>query len=163
MESNIILKCMICKKYLLPSVYGKLLEKYIIKQFKMENSINNISGDAIVKNKNYEIKVSLGNKNGIFNIVQLRPDHMIDYYIILLYNIHENKKNFGKVYILKINSNIMNDIILHHGSYAHGTIIKNGIISKNNFIGKKYEYALRPKYNSILWNKLIKYNIYIYE
>lgn len=155
-------KCIYCKKYLSPTQWGPLLEKHIKKLFNLSNPINNISGDGLsLSNKKIEIKVSLGGSSGNFNIVQIRPDHDIDYYIILLYDLYSDSK--GKEYWLLIPSYKLYELIIEYGSYAHGTINKLGPINNNTIYGNNNEYALRFNPNikdenkpKKIWNLLIE-------
>ncbi len=161
-EQNILYKCIYCRKYLSSNEWSPLLEKYVKNLFILKNKENNISGDALsLNNYKIEIKVSLGQTNGQFNFVQIRPDHDISYYIFLIYNCFEDE--YGKIYWFLIPSNDLYDFVLKYGSYAHGTIKKLGKISKDNFYNKNNEYCLRPNcikkktIGYILWNEIIKY------
>lgn len=130
---------------------------YIKNLFSLKKPLNNTSGDGrSLNNKNIEIKVSLGNTKGQFNFVQIRPDHEIDYYIFMCYNVHDG--DIGKIYWFLCPSYKIYKLIPKYGGYAHGTIKKNGIITLDNMFGHNYEYALRPTsmHNTRLWDKLIK-------
>ena len=61
--------------------YGPLLEHDIKNIFDIKPRINTNSGDGVINNKNIEIKVTLGDKKGGFNFVQIRPNHDIHYYL----------------------------------------------------------------------------------
>jgi acetone carboxylase gamma subunit len=56
----------------------------------------------------------------------------------------------------------MKTLIEHYGSYAHGTIKKQGLITKDNIENNDYEYCLRPKFNinDALWKELNRYICY---
>ena len=159
-ETNLLHKCIYCKKYLSSNQWGPLLEKHVKKIFFINKPINNLSGDGNSKNnKNIEIKISLGQKNGQFNFVQIRPDHNIDFYIFMCYNMYDDK--IGKIYWFLCPANKLYKLILLYGEYAHGTKEKLGDINSNNMFGHNYEYALRPNpiskgIKNQLWNKLIK-------
>ena len=144
-EPDLLKKCLLCKKYLTSSQWSMLLENYIKKLFNMEKAIDNISGDGytIETQKRIEIKVSLGtNDTGGFNFVQLRPDHTLDYYLFLTYNIYEEE--IGKLYWFLCKPEYLYKLLPEYGGYAHGTIEINGPITKENIYGKSHEYALRP-------------------
>lgn len=154
-ECNILYKCVYCKKFLSSSQWGPLLEKYIKKIFLLENPIDHFSGDALSKNgKNIEIKVSLGDTKGQFNFVQIRPDHTIDYYIFMCYNV--NKDDIGKIYWFLCPSKKLYELLPIYGSYAHGTVKKLGKIKEDNIYGNNHEFALRtnPNKNNDLWKEL---------
>jgi hypothetical protein len=157
LECNILYKCIYCKKYLSSNQWGPLLETYIKKLFLLGKPINHVSGDGrSVNGKTIEIKVSLGDLKGQFNFVQIRPDHDIDYYIFMCYNLNDGE--LGKVYWFLCPSNKLYKLLPKYGGYAHGTIQKFGKIELSNIYGHKYEYALSPTptSNTKLWKKLIK-------
>lgn len=159
-ENNILYKCILCKKYLSATQWGPLLETYIKKIFNFSKPDDEISGDCKSKNnKNIEIKVSLGDNKEQFNFVQIRPDHKIDYYLLLCYNVNEDE--FGKIYWFLGKSKELYKLIPKYGGYAHGTIAKHGKIDDKTLFGKNLEFALRPKLKGKnkqheLWNELIK-------
>ena len=66
------------------------------------------------------------------NFVQLRPDHIIDYYLFVGYNLFED--TYGKVYTFLIPSNDIHELIINYGSYSHGTVFKLGNITKDNIL-----------------------------
>ena len=148
--------------YIVKSIYhqingGPLLETYIKNLFSLKKPINRISGDGrSLNDKNIEIKVSLGDLKGRFNFVQIRPDHDIDYYIFMCYNVHDDE--LGKIYWFLCPSKQLYELLPRYGCYAHGTIQKLGKIVMTNIYGHNYEYAIRPNpvNNTSLWNKLIE-------
>lgn len=77
---------------------------------------------------------------------------------------YENE-TIGKGYIFKIPSQVMYDLIVRYGGYAHGTCAKLGKITQDNIKGRNCEYALRcdPNMkkgkNFELWNKFMKYEV----
>lgn len=160
--STLIDKCILAREYLSPQSTD--IEKIIKYDLNMDDTINEISGDGRKNGINYEIKFSGHAKKSKLNFVQIRPDHNIDYYIFVCYNMHSNKSLKGKAYILKIPSNDLYDIIINYGGYAHGTYSILGKITKENIKGRNCEYALRCNPNSLegtkdykLWRKLLKY------
>ena len=156
-ECNLLYKCIYCKKYLSSNQWGPLLETHIKKLFSLKKPINHVSGDGrSLNDKNVEIKVSLGDLKGQFNFVQIRPDHEIDYYIFMCYNVFADE--LGKIYWFLCPSNKLYELLPKYGGYAHGTIQKFGKIEMTNIYGHNYEYAIRPNpiNNTHLWNKLIK-------
>lgn len=160
-ETNLLYKCIFCKKYLTSQQWSRLLEKHIKKTFSLNKAIDNISGDGLSKNnKKIEIKISLQDKNGQFNFVQIRPDHNIDYYILLCYNLFETK--FGKIYWFLCPSKDLYELLPKYGDYAHGTKTRLGEIKDDNIHGHNHEYVLRPNplikksKSKQLWDVLIE-------
>jgi len=144
--------------------YGSLLEKYIIVKFKYsKNKANNCIGDCNKNGNNLEIKVSLGGVNhDKFNYVQIRPSHDCNTYLLTAYYLsYDNIETEGELFIFKISKNEIKNLILKYGSYAHGTVKKNGIITIENLNDKNNinEYALRPKINDNCWKELMKFYI----
>lgn len=143
--------------------WSMVLEQHIRTKFKIRTKNDNTSGDGCsLNNKNIEIKVSLGGKNKGFNFVQIRPDHNIDYYIILCYDLYD-QCDLGKIYWMLCPSKDLYELIPRYGSYAHGNICNNGVITSDNIYGRNLEYALRPNPYSgkntkgfMLWNILIQ-------
>lgn len=140
-ENDILKKCILCKKYLSSNQWGILLENFIREHFLLDKSNNKTSGDAKSKDKTFEIKVSLGDIKGQLSFVQLRPDHKIDYYIFLTYNLFDDK--LGKIYWFLCKSNDLYDLLPEFGQYAHGTTEKLGEITIDNIYNQNHEYALR--------------------
>lgn len=155
-------KCILSRMYLSPQ--STHMEKIIKNDLGIKNAINNLSGDGCKRNINYEIKISIHSKKCKLNFVQLRPDHNIDFYILIYYNMYYNN-NIGKAYIFKIPTNIIYDLIIKYGGYAHGTFNKLGRINCNNLKGRNCEYSLRcspnikSEKNIKLWNELLKYEV----
>jgi len=141
-EKDLLKKCVYCKYYLSSQVYGQLLQEYLKEKYMISDPLDHLSGDGVKNGKNIEIKVSLGDAKGQINIVQIRPSHKIDYYMILAYNLFEGE--YGGAYLLIIPANEIYSLIPEYGCYAHGTVVKNGKITLNNMYGHSYEYALRP-------------------
>jgi hypothetical protein len=161
-ETDLLKKCILCRYHLSSQSWSIIMENFIKDKLKLNNKKDETSGDCSKLDKNYEIKVSLGTSSGQINIVQIRPDHKIDYYIIVCYNIHEEV--LGKVYTFLIPSNKIYTLIVEYGSYAHGTTSKLGLITDKNIFGRNLEYCLRPNplKNNIakkLWNEFLKYEI----
>lgn len=128
---------------------------------------NNTSGDGCKNNINYEIKSSLHAKKSALNFVQIRPDHDIDFYIFVAFNLHESgdEEGTGKAYIFKIPSDTVYKLVVQYGGYAHGTNSKLGKITYDNMKGKSCEYALRCNPNMTkgksfkLWQELLKFEV----
>ena len=78
-------------------------------------------------------------------------------------NIDNN--SIGNSYIFKIPAEIIYDLIVCYGGYAHGTCNKLGEITHANLKGRNCEYALRcdPNVkkgkNFKLWNEFMKYKV----
>ena len=154
-------KCIIARNYLSPQSTD--LENLIKLDLKIGCPINKTSGDGHKNGKNYEIKTSIHATESKINFVQIRPDHNVDDYIFVTYNMYEN--DIGKAYIFKIPSNIVYNLIVLYGGYAHGTCSVLGKITIENIKGRNCEYALRCNPNSkngksfVLWNKFKKYEV----
>ena len=161
-ETSLVKKALICKTYLNSQSYGCIFETHIIQTYDLKKPDDTISGDCIAFGKTIEIKTSLGGKDGSMNYVQLRPLHKLDFYIFISYDITQEPENLGKIFLFLIPSDDVKDLILKYPSYAHGTISKNGAITRENLI---HEYALRPnptKHNRYkdkkIWNDMMKYS-----
>ena len=160
-ENNFLHKCILCKKFLKATEWSSIIEKYLKNLFMISNTKERDEGDGITKNnKKVEIKVSLGDTKGQFNFVQLRPDHKLDYYLIVCYNLYELKK--GKIYFFLCEPTELYKLIPKYGGYAHGNTKILGNIKKNNIKNRNLEYNLHPivknnknKQNQ-LWNEMIK-------
>ena len=169
---NIEGACLLSKLYLSSQASSPLLEKWIKHRLEILPALNETSGDGLFSNKitTTEIKVSLGTKtNEDYNFVQLRPDHNIDIYLFLTYNMKDNKCLW-----FDIPSADLYELLPEYGGYAHGTLKVNGKIAPDNMFGNGYEYALRPSCNprlkkkNELWNIMQKYahdnyNDFIYK
>jgi hypothetical protein len=167
-EKDLLKKCILCKQYLSSNEYGPELENYLKQHLKINKAIDCVSGDGCKNNKNIEIKVSLGDNKGKLNYVQIRPDHNIDFYIFLAYNLLEDE--LGNVYLMLVPSEKVYELIPTYGGYAHGTVDVLGEITSQNIFGRNCEYALRPNPNNNnntkpkkLWNELIKYKVQLSE
>jgi hypothetical protein len=153
-------KCILAREYLSPQ--STQFEKIIKKNLLINDAKNETSGDGYKNNIKYEIKCSIHSKKCKINFVQIRPDHDIDFYILITYNMYYNNE-LGKAYVFKIPSYKLYELIVDYGGYAHGTVKKLGNITINNIKGRNCEYALRCNPNCKkgknyeLWNKLIKY------
>lgn len=146
-ELDTVRKCLLCRFYLSSMQWGPLLERFIKEKFKIGKPKNSTSGDGCSpKQKNIEIKVSLGTAQGTFNFVQIRPDHSIHYYLFLAYDLHFGKE--GKIYWFLCNAQELYKLIPQYGGYAHGTVAKFGKITLRNMKGRNMEYALRPSPSS---------------
>ena len=141
------------------------METIIKEDLHIGNALNSTSGDGHKNGINYEIKVSIYSRNSKINIVQIRPNHNINFYIIVTYNMYENQTT-GNVHIFKIPSSKICELIISFGGYAHGTIKKLGKIEDNiKDQDSNCEYALRCNPNAKkgksveLWNELKKYEV----
>lgn len=157
-EKDTLKKCLLCKYYLSSNEWSLIIEKHIKQLFQIGKKVNHISGDGCFKSiLNVEIKVSLGTDDGTFHFVQIRPDHDIHYYILLAFDIKQDK--YGKLYWFLCESEKLYELLPTFGCYAHGTVGKLGMITEDNIKGRNCEYALRPSpYKngkpSILWKTL---------
>lgn len=159
-EQDTLKKCLLCKYYLSSNEWSVLMEKHVKTLFSLQKCIDSTSGDGCTKNKlNVEIKVSLGTKDGTMNFVQLRPDHKLDFYILVAFDIHENL--YGRLYWFLCKPDELYKLIPEYGGYAHGSVDKLGRITEDNIKGRNCEYALRPNprkkgKSNMLWNIMIE-------
>lgn len=99
------------------------------------------------------------------SFVQIRPDHNIDYYILISYNLYDTSSKIGKAFVFKIPSNSLYELIVKYGGYAHGTCKQLGKITIHNIKGRNCEYALRCDPNKKkgknydIWKELLKYEV----
>lgn len=159
---SLLEKCILSRKHI--SCQSTLLETIVKNDLNIENKKNETSGDGCKNGVTFEIKISIHGKSGKFNFVQIRPDHQIDYYIMIAYNIYE--EDLGKAYIMKIPSSVIYELVCQYGGYAHGTKKVLGDISRHVLYGRQCEYALRPtaigKKNSKgrkLWDIMQTYDV----
>lgn len=131
-EKTLTGKCVLARNYLNPQSTD--IETIYRKDLKIVKSLNSRTGNGYKNGIYYEIKSSIHAKKSKLNFVQIRPDRYIDYYILIGYNMYKNN-NIGKSYIFKIPSQIMYNLIIDYGSYAHGTCEKLGKITKDNIKG----------------------------
>lgn len=144
-EPDMLKKVILCKDRLSPTQWSTVLESDIKRRFNIEKKGDSTSGDgrSSKNQKNVEIKVSLGSsKNGQFNFVQLRPDHALDYYLLMAYNLSEDA--LGKIYWFLCEPRELYELLPKYGGYAHGTVAVNEKITMDNIYGRGKEYALRP-------------------
>ncbi len=163
-EKDLLTQCVLCRKYMSPAAYGFLFERVIKQKLSITKPPNNTSGDGQKYGKNIEIKTSLSSKDGQLNFVQIRPDHTLDYYIVLIYNMFEG--NVGKIHFMVIPADTLHSWILPYGSYAHRTKDVLGEITAESIVGNHYEYALRPNPRKSkttkagkLWLEFLKYEV----
>lgn len=161
---SLVEKCVLMRQYFGPQ--STISEKILKTDLEMGDAPDEHSGDASKNGLNYEIKASLHAKNSKFNFVQIRPDHNVDYYIFLGYDLfHQDEAGIGKSYLFKIPSNDVYELIIEFGGYAHGTVKKLGKITHENLKGRGCEYALRVspqckgKKNTALWQRLLSYEV----
>jgi len=138
-------KCILARQFLPPTSTD--FEHIIRTDLGIDKKIDEVSGDGVKNNKNSEIKASLHANKSKVNFVQIRPDHNIDFYILVTYNMYEND-TIGQAHIYNVPSDDMYKLVSDYGSYAHGTILKNGKITIENMKGRNLEYCLRYDPNS---------------
>ena len=161
-ETTLTSKCILARYHLPPQ--STELESICKEELNIGKSLNSTSGDGNKNGINYEIKASIHANKSKINFVQIRPDHNVDYYILVAYNMYENE-NIGKGHVFKIPSQNVYDLIVRFGGYAHGTSAKLGKITKDNIKGRNCEYALRCDPNAKkgksfeLWNEFMKYEV----
>jgi len=142
-----------------PATIGLLIEKWFTKKFNwIPISASTTSGDVRVFDEyNTEVKVSLNVDGKKFNYVQIRLDHDIDYYFLPSYNFVTDTG-----YLFLLSHDEMVDMVLEHGSYAHGTIKDNGAV-RDNIKNPHKLFAIRPSFNANglgnpAWRSLLQYN-----
>jgi len=159
--TELIDKCILCRYYLSP--LSTNMEKILRNDLQIGGPLNNTSGDGHKNGVNYEIKYSGHTKRSTLNFVQIRPDHDIDYYILVCYNMYAGDK--GSAHILKVPANDVYDMVVKYGEYAHGTKKHLGAIDKSSLTGNNNEYSLRCNPNTKkgknhdLWNILRAYEV----
>jgi len=152
-EDDIVKKCILCKKYLSSNQWSLILEKHIKKIFNIQKAKDSCSGDGYsINNKNIEIKVSLGSNNGTISFVQIRPDHKLDYYLFLVYDLYKN--NLGNIHWLLCNTKELYELLPEFGGYS---ISQYNKITLNNIYNRNLEYVFRP---SILKNNSKSYKLW---
>ena len=160
-EPTLVGKCVYIRYLLSPQ--STTFEIICRQDLNIDNPINETSGDGSKNGNNFEIKGSFHAKKSRFNFVQIRPDHTIDYYILVVYNMHE--EGIGRAYIFKVPSNDLYHLVVEYGGYAHGTKSELGEITFENMKGRGCEYALRGDPNAkkgkglALWEELLKYDV----
>jgi hypothetical protein len=163
-SSNLWEKCVLLRKFTTPQSTDA--EKLIRHDLKIEKPLNNTSGDGINNGLRYVNKVSLHDKRCNVNIRQIRPHHSVDFYIIVAFNLFEGE--LGRAFIFKIPEIEIYKLIADYGSYTHGTVEVNGIISLSSILDKqnKFEYSLSPDPNATigtkarkLWDEFRKYEL----
>lgn len=161
-QETLTTKCIMACNFLPPQ--SNSMEMICKEDLQIQNSLDEISGDGIKNGIKYEIKISIHAKKSNINFVQLRPDHKIDFYIFIAYNLYDKEK-IGKAYIFKVPAENIYSLILDYGGYAHGTVKNLGKITKENIKGRNCEFALRCNPNATrgnnfkLWNELLKYEV----
>ena len=163
-STNLLEKCVLMRKFTSPQSMDA--EKLIKNDLQIQNALDNKSGDGIKNNVKYEIKVSVHDEKCKVNIRQIRKHHSIDFYIIVSLNLFKGEN--GEANIFKIPSNIIYELVEEYGAYTHGTVSKNGKISKESLKDKKmvYEYSLTADPNAKeetkakkLWNRFLEYKV----
>jgi len=157
-------KCILARNYLTPQSTD--LEAICKKDLDIGNALNSTSGDGHKNGVNYEIKASIHANKSKINFVQIRPDHDIHYYIFIAYNMYDDADTTtGNAHIFKIPSQIVYDLIVRFGGYAHGTCAALGKITSDNIKSRNCEYALRCDPNAKkgksfdIWNEFMKYKV----
>lgn len=144
--------------------YGPLLEKFINQKFHFtKNKSKEAKGDSYKDGINVEIKVSLGGTtHKKFNFVQIRPSHHCHYILTAYHLSKENIDEEGELYVFRIKGDEMKNIILHFGSYAHGTKKEYGNITTESLEDESNtkEYAIRPIFQDDCWKSLLPFRIH---
>jgi len=140
--------------------FGPLLERYIIERFNfVKNRATDCTGDCVKADENVEIKVSLGGQSyNKFNYVQIRMHHDVSQYLLTAYTLcNDNVDNEGELFVFRVPHTKMLELLLLHGSYAHGTKKVNGPITQEslNDNSNTKEYALRTSRGDVCWKALL--------
>jgi hypothetical protein len=148
-------------------------EQIIKRDLKLNDAINNSSGDAEKNGIRYEIKCSVHGAT-TFNWNQIRPFHTIDFYILVGYDLnYTDQKNIGRSYIFKVPAADMYNLVVEYGGYCHGTVDAQGVITQDHIKNKgrdfSYKLAVRPirpdgKQHTLtkgrrLWETLKQYSV----
>lgn len=159
--TTLIEKCATARKNMSPN--STFMEQVVKMDLEIQNARNKTSGDGFKNGRNYEIKCSIHDKSSTFNWRQIRPDHNIDFYILIGYNLEVDE--LGKAYNFKIPSSDLYQMVADYGGYSHGS--KEGqlpAITTGNMKGHLREYSLTINPNTKhkakrqqLWNKLQTY------
>lgn len=129
----------VCKHYLPGQSYGTLLEAFLKRKFDIGTKQNETSGDGTSKRGNIEIKVSLGQKGDKWCMQQIRPHHNVGFYLVMLYSLQDDEVT----YLLIPHRDVLELVLKHCTSYAHGTKELNGTqISKELINRTTHEYGL---------------------
>ena len=162
-QSTLTGKCILARKYSGPQ--STVTEEMCKRDLGIGPPLNETSGDGRKNGINYEIKVSIHAKKSAINFVQIRPQHDVQIYIFVTYNMYENEL-LGNAHIFTVPSHAVYDMVIKYGGYAHGTKCVNGSITKENFGIDNREYALRCKDPNAktgkcaqLWNELLNYEV----
>ena len=160
-EPSLTKKCVLARMFLAPQ--STTMETIIKNDLLIGPATDEVSGDGHKNGINYEIKYSGHARNSKINFVQIRPDHNVDYYIFVAYNMYDTESEIGKAYIFKVPSEVVYNLIVLHGGYAHGTVKKLGAITHENVKGRGAEYALRcnpnVKAGGPLWEAIMEYRV----
>jgi hypothetical protein len=144
--------------------YGPLLERYIIDRYGFEkNHASRCKGDCYKAGVDYEIKASLGGAtHARYNYVQIRIAHGVAYYLLTAFHlIDDNVDEEGELYVFKLSKSDMVQLVLAHGSYAHGTTREHARITKASLEDpdSTKEYAVRTTYGGACWKRLLRFRI----
>lgn len=147
-------KCVLLRVFTSPQSTES--ERIIRRDLQISEPLDKTSGDGHKNGYNFEIKVSIHDKNSNVNLRQIRPHHCIDFYIVVSFNLYEGQN--GKANIFKIPSEKLYSWIPEYGGYTHGTIERNGEITIDSVsdVEVDYEYSLTAKPNGTNSNKQFK-------
>ena len=105
-------KCVLIKKYLTPQ--STTMEIIIKKDLMMGPKKNQTSGDATKGEDNYEIKYSGHANKSKWNFVQIRPDHDVQFYVLLGYNMYYESNGIGKGYVFKVPAENIYNLVINY-------------------------------------------------
>lgn len=148
--------CVHCRAYLRPQSFGQTLEMFIKRKFKLQDKVNETSGDAASAIGNIEIKVSLGDKDGGWCMQQIRPHHNVDFYLGMFYSLNEDR-----VYFILIPHNEINKLVMEFGGFAHGTKNKKGkmVIDSEDEFGLFFNKYKENTRSFRLWEKIKQFEL----
>jgi hypothetical protein len=119
--NNLTQKCVLVREYLRPQTI--IFQYIVMNDLGINKLINETSGDGCKNNINYEIKTTIHAKDCKHIFVQIRPDHNIDYYILISYNLYDKILKLGKAFIFKILSSNLYKLVIKYGGYAHEGVL----------------------------------------
>jgi len=138
-------KCAFVRRYLSPN--STTMEHMVKHDLGIQDARDKTSGDGLKNATTYEIKCSVHDRASTFNWRQIRPDHNIDFYILIGYNLRAC--HLGRAYIFKVPSDKLYQMVVDYGGYSHGS--KEGQlpdITLENMKGHLREYSLSINPNS---------------
>lgn len=134
-----------CYAYKAPQSYGSAIEKRYITNLSLQKvAAKQKAGDLVENGKNKELKSSISDCNE-FNVVQIRPHHKIDSYVLSFFNIDEEGNVSENLF--DVPSEVMYKLDL---GGAHGTKDEEHDLK---------EYRITIKVGDKNWQKILPYRV----